>query len=143
MKINRAKLLFAFLILFLLLGLMFYLIYTAGSVSFSQRITVRSRIKSDSIIQSLHQIDAEIDGSDKRTEEKLSAGIDIMLSAVRALIDENGVYTGPRVFSDGMILQTEGDRVLFPDQFSDDFEFRMKNWTLLRSTERIWSRNRR
>ena len=123
MKINRAKLLFAFLILFLLLGLMFYLIYTAGSVSFNQRITVRNRIKSDSIIQSLHQLESEIDGSDKRTEEKLSAGIDIMLSAVRALIDENGVYTGPRVFSDGMILQTEGDRVLFPDQFSDDFDY--------------------
>lgn len=121
MKLKVQKPFFAFLILLVLTFVMGFVVFLTSLSSFLYKIEARNKMKAESVTESLRVLEKEINETSELLEARTSEVVELMASALSIYI-ENGVYTGPRVFEDGMVIQTKGEELLYPDHFSADFD---------------------
>ena len=114
MKKRNKKIISSAVITVLLLIILFAALVVQGIWNAAAREEETCRLKLDTMIDMVSFMDARQDSAEKAFEKKINQNVRFMAEALREFVTENG-YTGPRLFSDGAVIEIQGEDILYPE----------------------------
>ena len=117
MKNEIPKLWIAFVILIVLLIILTGVVFIFTADSLSEKQALRDKMRFDGIIDTQKMLSDNLDNTLDSIRDRAQRTAELMCAALQKFVTADG-YEGPWIFDDGMVLRTEGDTVIYPEEFN-------------------------
>lgn len=120
MKKSLKKVLIHGIILLMILLLVSTVLIITETRFFRQREAESLQVQLENIGDLMEELSQENIAVEQCFEENIGSNVRLMVSALQTFVTEEG-YTGPRMFDDGMVIEFQGDRTIYPDEMRPGF----------------------
>ncbi len=120
MKHLTRKAMTAFFVMFLLFVPVSIALTYAGTKFLMDKELIHAAYKAEAVAKMNTALESEAEASAVWMEENLKNLIFFMTNALKEFV-RNGRYTGPRLFEDGMVVELNGDEVIYPEELPEGY----------------------